>query len=92
MGLDKRKYTRSLGRKNVEEDGEYFHFTKAHIYYNFSFDKLIQGIKNGYVMFDIRIGSYKTGRKRGKPHDHGSGFRVRRAYLKELFENYIEIE
>ena len=43
-------------------------------------------------MFDIRIGSYKTGLKRGKPHDHGSGFRVKRDFLKELFEYYIEVE
>ena len=75
-----------------ENGEEYFHFTRANIYYNFSFNKLVKGIKEGYVMFDIRIGSYKTGSKRGKPHDHGSGFRVKRDFLKELFEYYIEVE
>ena len=75
-----------------EGSDEYFHFTRANIYYNFSFDKLIEGIKNGYVMFDIRIGSYKTGKMKGKPHDHGSGFRVKRDYLKTLFDHYIEVE
>lgn len=71
---------------------EYFHFTKAHIYYGFSFAKLIDGFKKGYIMFDIRMGSYKTGRMKGKPHDHGSGFRVKRENLKDLFEHYIEID
>ena len=76
----------------TEGSDEYFHFTRANIYYDFSFDKLIEGIKNGYVMFDIRIGSYKTGKMKGKPHDHGSGFRVKRDYLKTLFDHYIEVE
>ena len=71
---------------------EYFHFTKAQIYYGFSFAKLIDGFKKGYIMFDIRMGSYKTGKNKGKPHDHGSGFRVKRENLKDLFEHYIEIE
>ena len=43
-------------------------------------------------MFDIRMGSYKTGRMKGKPHDHGSGFRVKRENLKDLFDTYIEID
>lgn len=76
-----------------KENGiEYFHYTKAKMFLDFSFSKLIDGFKKGYIMFDIRIGAYKTGRMKGKPHDHGSGFRVKRENLKDLFENYLEIE
>ena len=60
--------------------------------YDFSFSKLIDGFKKGYIMFDFRMGAYKSGKSKGKPHDHGSGFRVKRGNLKDLFDTYIEID
>jgi hypothetical protein len=36
-------------------------------------------------MFDIRIGAYKVGDKRGRTHDHGSGFRIKRSNLSLLY-------
>ena len=42
-------------------------------------------------MFDIRIGVYQTGKYKGKPHDHGSGFRIKPENLKELYDNYLKI-
>jgi len=46
----------------------------------------------GKIQFDIRIGSYKTpGKNYGKVHDHGSGFRIARGNMVDLFEGYIEI-
>jgi len=73
---------------------EYFHYTCAKVYINLKFGNFIAAIKAGKLMFDIRIGAYKTlGRSNyGKPHDHGSGFRVRRGNLPELFEDDFEIE
>ena len=79
-------------KKHKIDNDEYFHYTKAHIYYDFSFDKLILGINNGNIMVDIRYGAYKSGEKAGKPHDHGCGFRVKKENLKDLFEHYIEVE
>ena len=78
--------------RKYENGIEYFHYTRANVYYGFSFERLIEGVKNGYVMFDIRMGSYKSGINIGKPHDHGSGFRVKRDYLKTLFDGYVEVE
>jgi hypothetical protein len=34
----------------------------------------------------------KQVRMKGKPHDHGSGFRVKRENLKDLFNVYEEVE
>jgi hypothetical protein len=35
---------------------------------------------------------YKTGKNYGKPHDHGSGFRVKKENLKDVYRDYFEIE
>ena len=40
-------------------------------------------------MVDIRIGAYKTGKNKGKTHDHGTGFRINKEDLEEFFD--IEI-
>jgi hypothetical protein len=42
-------------------------------------------------MYDIRIGSYKTGSNYGKVHDHGSGFRVRKENMSDVFYSEIDV-
>ncbi|MGP4865376.1 MvaI/BcnI family restriction endonuclease [Psychrobacter sp. T6-5] len=42
-------------------------------------------------MYDVRIGAYKTGSKRGKTHDHGSGFRIKKENMSLLYEQSIVI-
>lgn len=66
---------------------EEFKFTDAVIYTNPSFEKFLNIMDDGRVQYDIRIGSYKSGRNYGKPHDHGSGFRVREDYILSLYDN-----
>jgi len=76
-----------------KEDGiEHFHYKRAKIYHNFNFEYFIDLLENGVIMFDIRIGAYKSGTNYGKPHDHGSGFRIKRDNIQSLFEEIIEIE
>jgi len=67
-------------------DKEFFHFTKCNLLFNFTFDKFLKAIKNNDIMFNIRIGSYKTGDKIGFPHDHGSGFRIHKTNLNKYFD------
>ncbi|MFQ5500000.1 MAG: MvaI/BcnI family restriction endonuclease, partial [Candidatus Zixiibacteriota bacterium] len=73
---------------------EHFHFTNAKVYIHLRFDSFVAALKSGKVMFDIRIGINRTvGRPDyGKPHDHGSGFRVRRENLHELFDEVLDIK
>ena len=40
----------------------HYHYNKSMIYLNFDFDKFIDCIDQGKIMFDIRIGVYKTGK------------------------------
>lgn len=51
-------------------------------------------VDEGKIMYDIRIGSYKNPAKRnyGKPHDHGSGFRIRPVDLTSLYADQIIVE
>lgn len=78
-------------RKFIDED-EYFFFSKAEIYSNPSIDKFLELLDRGLIMFDIRIGSYKSGRNVGKAHDHGSGFRILESNLRLLFSERIAID
>lgn len=75
----------------VVDDEEFFHYTKALIFIKPSFEKLLELIDDGKIMVDIRIGSYKSGRNKGKTHDHGTGFRIKPADLRTLYEETIEI-
>lgn len=78
--------------RKFENGTEYFFFNKAEIYSNPTIDKFLSLIDNGLIMYDIRIGSYQSGSKYGKPHDHGSGFRILESNLKLLFNEHIEIK
>ena len=69
-------------------DGEYFKYVSADIYEDPSISKFLELIDNGTIMYDIRIGSYKSGRNYGKAHDHGSGFRIKGNDITKLYSNH----
>ncbi len=43
-------------------------------------------------MVDIRIGSYKSGKNKGKTHDHGTGFRIKPSDLGLLYARTLDID
>ena len=51
-----------------------------------TFQKFIQFVKEGLIVYDIRIGVYGTGTSKGKTHDHGSGFRVLKNNIPKVFK------
>ena len=51
---------------------EEFWFNEAWLLSGFDFDNFVRLLKESVVLVDIRIGQYPNGR----PHDHGTGFRV----------------
>lgn len=73
-------------------DDEYFYFNKAEIYTNPSLNKFLDLLDKGLIMYDIRIGSYQSGKNYGKPHDHGSGFRIIESNIKLLFDTHESVE
>lgn len=81
----------SAERRNNKGTEEFF-FNRAEIYTEPSLEKFMNLIDGGQIMYDIRIGSYKSGKKYGKPHDHGSGFRILEKNLFLLYENKEIVE
>jgi len=51
---------------------EEFWFDEAWFLWDFDFELFIDLVKHDVVLVDVRIGQYPDGR----PHDHGTGFRV----------------
>lgn len=70
----------------MENNIEYFHFKKCILLSEFSYKKFIEAIKQDDIMYDIRIGCYKSGKNHGKTHDHGSGFRIQKNKLSKYFK------
>ncbi len=78
-------------KTKYQGEKEYFNFNKAEIYSSPSIEKFFNLLDNGLIMYDIRIGSYKSGKSFGKAHDHGSGFRIIESNIKLLYEEMEEI-
>lgn len=78
--------------RKFENGKELFHFNRAEIYSNPSLAKLLEMVDAGLIMYDIRIGSYQSGKKLGKAHDHGSGFRILDSNLRLLFDEHESID
>lgn len=74
------------------DDLEEFHYTKAKIFLNPSLENLLKLIDDGKLMVDIRIGSYKSGKNKGKTHDHGTGFRIKPSDLSLLYAETLDID
>jgi len=55
-----------------QDSNEEFWFNEAWLLNGFDFDNFVKLLKEGVILVDIRIGQYADGR----PHDHGTGFRV----------------
>ena len=75
-------------KSEMRGNKEWFKFENATIYYEPSFDAFLNMIDNGYIRYDIRIGSYDT----GKTHDHGSAFRVDEYNILMLYKFKIDIK
>ena len=69
-----------------EDRKEYFKFNKAILLKNLTFEKFIRAVKDGIIVYDIRIGVYRSGKNKGKTHDHGSGFRILKNNLNKVFD------
>lgn len=73
------------------DDQIFYHYNKGSVYLNIDFEKFIYMLDNGSIMFDIRMGVHKSGKNYGKPHDHGSGFRIKRENLVDLYKEKINL-
>jgi hypothetical protein len=73
---------------NKEQEGkEFFHFDEAYLLDGFGFAKFSRLIGSGELKLDLRMGHYANGR----PHDHGTAFRILPKHLPLCFENIQQI-
>ena len=79
--LPKIVYVKAESRGNGAK--EEFWYNEAWLLKGFSFANFIKLINDGVVLVDVRIGQYSDGR----PHDHGTGFRVSPKKLDMCFSN-----
>jgi len=70
---------------------EKFHYTEAYLLSDLNIDKFKSAIKTDKLKIDIRIGSYKSGKNKGRYHDHGTGFRIHKRDFLLLFDSFKKI-
>lgn len=78
-------------RRHMPDGSEEFSFDSAEIYTEPSLDAFLKMLDAGEIMYDIRMGAYQSGRYCGRPHDHGSGFRIKEADICKLYRNKIDV-
>ena len=66
---------------------EEFWFNEAYVLSGFDFENFVKLLSKGLIVADIRIGQYADGR----PHDHGTGFRVLPKNLELCFKQRKKI-
>jgi hypothetical protein len=70
---------------------ESFHFIEAYVLEGLELKKFKTAVSNNRLKVDIRIGSYRKGKNKGKYHDHGTGFRIGKKDFLELFDSVKKI-
>ncbi|MHB1663917.1 MAG: MvaI/BcnI family restriction endonuclease [bacterium] len=75
-------------KKSVNEE---FHYIEAYLLSSLNMDKFKSAIENDKLKIDIRIGVYRSGKKKGQYHDHGTAFRINKRDFLELFNKFEQI-
>ena len=74
-------YTKgSMGKSD-----ERFHYVEAYLLSGLNLNNTRNAIKRDKLKVDIRIGFDLTGKRAGKYHDHGTGFRISKKDYIHLF-------
>lgn len=78
-------------REYMSDKTERFYFESAEIYTHPTLSNFLDMLDKGEIRYDIRIGTYQSGPKLGKPHDHGSCFRVKESNIHKLYSCREEV-
>jgi len=70
---------------------EKFHYVEAYLLSSLNIKKFKSAVEGNRLKIDIRIGMYRTGKNKGKYHDHGTGFRINKRDFLHLFDNFEKI-
>ena len=70
---------------------EKFHYSEAYLLSGLNIKKFKSAIEKDRLKVDIRIGVYRSGKLKGRYHDHGTGFRINKRYFLQLFDKYKQL-
>lgn len=76
----------------IDKQNNLAKYTKMIIFKNASIEKFWILLKNDDIVIDFRIGVYLSGKNKGKTHDHGTGFRIKKNKIISLYQDVEEIE
>lgn len=69
-------------------EGIFFKYKNYKCYKLKSFDHFLAALENGNIRITFTIGVYKSGRKLGEIHDHGTAFNIKFQNLDSIFNKY----
>ncbi len=75
----------------TKSGNEQFHFIEAYLLHSLNAAKFQAAIEKDHLKVDIRIGVYRSGKNKGKYHDHGTGFRMKKSDFLTLYDNYEKL-
>lgn len=78
-------------RGESKSPNEEFHYTEAYLLSNLNINKFRSAIEEDKLKIDIRIGSFRSGKNKGKYHDHGTGFRIKKQDFLCIFDSFEKI-
>src|SRR3989338_5749281 len=67
---------------------EKFRYSEAYLLSGLNIKKFKSAIEKDKLKVDIRIGVYRSGKFKGRYHDHGTGFRINKKDFLQLFDHY----
>lgn len=82
-------YAETKGKRQAHD--EKFWYCEAYLLSQISFKNFKSAVEKDQLKVDIRIGTYKSGKNKGKYHDHGTAFRINKKDFPYLFEKNIKI-
>lgn len=82
-------FAETMGERKSKS--EKFHFVEAYLLSKLNINKFKAAIEDNKLKVDIRIGAYRSGKNKGKYHDHGTGFRINKRDFLHLFDSFKQI-
>lgn len=70
---------------------EKFHYIETYLLSGLNIKKFKNAIEKDILKVDIRIGVYRSGRLKGRYHDHGTGFRISKKDFLKIFDGYKKL-
>lgn len=82
-------FAETKGERKTKD--EKFHYIEAYLLSDLNINKFKKAVETDKLKIDIRIGVYRSGKNKGKYHDHGTGFRINKRDFLHLFDNFTQI-